>query len=40
VFHPRCWMATAECQQVIPELREIQTGHWVACIHAPGYGSP
>ncbi len=40
VFHPRCWMATAECQQVIPELREVQTGHWVACIHAPGYGSP
>jgi oligopeptide transport system ATP-binding protein len=40
VFHPRCWMATAECQQVIPELREVQTGHWVACIHAPGYGPP
>ena len=40
VFHPRCWMATAECQQVMPELREVQTGHWVACIHAPGYGSP
>ena len=39
VFHPRCRMATAECQQVIPELREVQTGHWVACIHAPGYGS-
>ncbi len=39
-FHPRCWMATAECQQVIPELREVETGHWVACIHAPGYGSP
>ena len=40
VFHPRCWMATAECQEVIPELREVQTGHWVACIHVPGYGSP
>jgi oligopeptide/dipeptide ABC transporter ATP-binding protein len=40
VFHPRCWMATAECQQVIPELREVQTGHWAACIHTPGYGSP
>src|SRR5215831_15691134 len=40
VFHPRCWMATAECQQVKPELREVQTGHWVACLHVPGYGSP
>ena len=40
VFHPRCWMATAECRQVMPELREVQTGHWAACIHAPGYGSP
>jgi oligopeptide/dipeptide ABC transporter ATP-binding protein len=39
VFHPRCWMATAECQQVMPELQEVQTGHWAACIHAPGYGS-
>jgi oligopeptide transport system ATP-binding protein len=40
VFHPRCWLATAECQEVIPELREVQTGHWVACMHVPGYGSP
>jgi len=40
VFHPRCWMATAECREVMPELREVQTGHWAACIHAPGYGSP
>ena len=40
VFHPRCWMATKECQEVIPELREVQTGHWVACLHVPGYGSP
>ena len=40
VFHPRCWMATAECQEVTPELREVQTGHWVACLHVPGYGAP
>lgn len=40
VFHPRCWMATAECRQAMPELREVQAGHWTACIHAPGYGSP
>jgi len=38
-FHPRCWMATAECREAMPELREVQTGHSVACIHAPGYGS-
>ena len=40
VFHPRCWMATPQCREVVPELREVQTGHWAACIHAPGYGSP
>ncbi len=40
VFHPRCRMATAECREVIPELREVQARHWTACIHAPGYGSP
>ncbi|HEY1361156.1 MAG TPA: ABC transporter ATP-binding protein [Xanthobacteraceae bacterium] len=40
VFHPRCWMATAECRQAAPELREVQAGHWTACLHAPGYGSP
>ena len=40
VFHPRCSMATAECQEVIPELREVQSDHWVACIHVPGYGAP
>ena len=40
VFHPRCSMATGECQEVIPELREVLTNHWVACIHVPGYGSP
>jgi oligopeptide transport system ATP-binding protein len=33
VFHPRCPMATAECGQRVPELREIESGHWVACIH-------
>jgi len=38
-FHPRCWMATAECREAMPELREVQTGHSVACIHASGYGS-
>jgi oligopeptide transport system ATP-binding protein len=32
VFHPRCPMAVAECQQEVPELREITPGHWVACL--------
>ena len=39
VFHPRCPIATAECSQVVPELREVQPNHWAACIHAPGYGA-
>lgn len=39
VFHPRCPMATDECSQVAPELREVETGHWAACIKTPGYGS-
>lgn len=39
VFHPRCPIATAECSQVIPELREVGRNHWAACIHAPGYGA-
>ena len=39
VFHPRCPIATKECAEIIPELREVEPGHWAACIHAPGYGS-
>ena len=38
VFHPRCPIATEECSQVVPELREVRPGHWAACIRAPGYG--
>ena len=38
VFHPRCPIATAECTQIEPELREVNKNHWAACIHAPGYG--
>ncbi len=40
VFHPRCPIATAECREAMPALKEVQTGHSVACIHAPGYGAP
>ena len=38
VFHPRCPIAKEECSRVVPELREVQPGHWAACIRAPGYG--
>ena len=38
VFHPRCPIATAECSRVAPEMRQVQPDHWVACLHAPGYG--
>jgi len=31
-FHPRCFMATPECSQVVPPLREVGDGHQVACI--------
>ena len=34
VFHPRCPKATAECRETIPETRELEGGHSVACIHA------
>jgi len=32
VFHPRCTIATGECKQEIPKLREISPDHQVACI--------
>jgi peptide/nickel transport system ATP-binding protein len=31
-FHPRCFMATPECRQVVPPLRDVGGGHQVACI--------
>ena len=31
-FHPRCSIATLECSQVVPPLREISEGHMVACL--------
>jgi oligopeptide transport system ATP-binding protein len=31
VFHTRCPIAIDECRQEIPEWREVQPGHWVAC---------
>lgn len=39
VFHPRCPIAIDSCAEVVPELREVASNHWAACIQAPGYGS-
>ena len=39
VFHPRCPIAIDSCQEVIPQLREVEPDHWAACIQSPGYGS-
>jgi oligopeptide transport system ATP-binding protein len=39
VFHPRCPIAIDDCSRVIPDLREVEPGHWAACLRAPGYGS-
>jgi len=30
-FHPRCPLALEPCDHVVPEWREVETGHWVAC---------
>ncbi len=32
VFHTRCPMATNECKERVPELREIEPMHFAACI--------
>ena len=32
VFHPRCPIAIDDCRRAVPELREIQPEHRVACI--------
>jgi oligopeptide/dipeptide ABC transporter ATP-binding protein len=31
VFHPRCPLAVDECVKVVPEFRQVRSGHWVAC---------
>ena len=39
-FHPRCPVAEDRCPQYDMELQEIEPGHWVACLKAPGYKLP
>lgn len=36
-FRTRCPLASEECSQIVPELREITTGHYSACIKTDGY---
>ena len=31
-FHPRCFMAVPDCSKTLPQLREVENGHEVACI--------
>ncbi len=40
VFHPRCPVANDTCSQTLPELREVETNHYSACILSTGYGTP
>ncbi len=34
VFHPRCRYATEQCSREAPSLRDVGSGHWVACHRA------
>ncbi len=36
-FHPRCPVARPNCAVDEPALRELRTGHWVACHYAEDY---
>ena len=33
-FHVRCFMATPECSQTLPQLKDMGNGHQVACLRA------
>ncbi len=32
IFRPRCPQPGPECEEALPELREISPGHWVKCL--------
>jgi oligopeptide/dipeptide ABC transporter ATP-binding protein len=34
VFHPRCPHAVERCIQEVPEWRQLEPNHWVACHRA------
>jgi oligopeptide/dipeptide ABC transporter ATP-binding protein len=33
-FHPRCRYARDRCKQEVPQWRELERDHWVACHYA------
>lgn len=38
-FHPRCFMATQDCDKILPLLKEIEPRHKARCINLIGYNS-
>jgi oligopeptide/dipeptide ABC transporter ATP-binding protein len=39
-FRTRCWMAQDICAAEVPELREVQPGHWSACHFSGDFTKP
>jgi oligopeptide/dipeptide ABC transporter ATP-binding protein len=36
-FRTRCPLAIEQCALIVPDLREIEPGHFAACIRVKGY---